>query len=100
MKDSLNTSVRAGMPQSGESAALLNDPDAAEAIEGYRAALAAGERPDRQVVLARFPALREPLIECLDALDLLAAAAPVLRDDDSDPKALALHLTLGDFQIV
>jgi WD40 repeat protein/serine/threonine protein kinase len=48
-------------------------------LEEYLAALESGQKPDRDEFLRRYPAVAQPLAECIDGLDFVNAAAPQLR---------------------
>ena len=72
------------------------------ALREYRAAVAAGEPPDREEFLARYPAVADELAECLDGLEFLRAAAPGLSAGGGPSPATPASLegTLGDFRLV
>lgn len=77
-------------------------------VEEYRAALQAGQKPDREAFLARCPQMAGALAECLDALEFIENAAPQLQKPApelrNDPSAGAAAFQpegpLGDFRIV
>jgi tRNA A-37 threonylcarbamoyl transferase component Bud32 len=86
---------------------LLEDPAVIHAVQEYRAALQAGLQPDRQALLARFPAIATALAECLDGLELVQQAAPHLQPSGAEQPvapevAAALHWggPLGDYRIL
>jgi serine/threonine protein kinase/WD40 repeat protein len=89
------------------SAPAAADPRLADAVEQYRAALRAGQRPDPREYCARYSDLAGPLAECLDALDFLHAAAPGLTNPGpAQEEAMAWSgelragKLLGDFRIL
>jgi WD40 repeat protein/serine/threonine protein kinase len=49
----------------------LQDPQVLRALGEYGAALAAGRKPNRDELLARFPGIARCLAECLDGLDFV-----------------------------
>jgi serine/threonine protein kinase len=76
-------------------------------LEEYLAALEAGERRDRDELLARHAAIADVLAECLDSLEFVQAAAPQLRKPASRPATVQTARTdprlaepLGDFRIL
>jgi len=56
-----------------------DDPRVVQALEEYSAALNAGQRPDRHEFEARYPEIAAALAECLDGLEFVQAAAPLLK---------------------
>jgi len=78
----------------------LDDPQAADAVEAYRADYLAGKRPDRALLLARFPHIAVALAECLDAVEMLQQAAPAMEPEDAAAVADVPGSVLGDFRIV
>lgn len=72
------------------------------ALRVYRAAMQAGERPNRREFLARYPHLADELAECLDGLEFLRAAAPGLSTPCRHVPLLPepVEGTLGDFRLV
>jgi serine/threonine protein kinase len=76
----------------------LDDERVVRALRDYQAALEAGERPNRQTLLSRFPAVAEELSDVLDGLEFVNQVAPQLHDpvhaefDSSVP--------IGDFRIL
>ena len=69
---------------SGASKAPLpspDDPRVVKALEEYSAALNAGMRPDRYEFQARYPEVATALGECLEGLEFVRAAAPLLQGD-------------------
>jgi serine/threonine protein kinase len=104
-------------------AEVPDDPRLAEAVQEYLAQLQAGQKPDREELLRRYPDLAVPLAQCLDGLDLAHHAAAKETDKEADvdetramdvslaaaadrppsdlaPSQLPLSSPLGDFQIV
>src|SRR5437762_3379272 len=61
------------------SATPPDDPRVVRALEEYAAALKAGQRPDRHEFQARYPEVAEALAECLEGLEFVQAAAPLLQ---------------------
>ena len=59
------------------SASSQDDPRVAAALEEYLERLNAGERPPRDVWLARYPEIAEVLGECLDGLMFVYQASPL-----------------------
>jgi serine/threonine protein kinase/WD40 repeat protein len=82
--------------------ASIDDPAVVRALQEYRTAAEAGRPPARSEFLARFPALTGELAACLDALDFVCEAAPLLCADDHDSAAAgeAPGTPLGDYLIV
>src|SRR6478736_3289590 len=56
-----------------------DDPRVVRALEEYSAALKAGQRPDRHEFLARHPGVAAALAECLEGLEFVQVAAPLLQ---------------------
>jgi serine/threonine protein kinase len=88
------------------SASSGTDPRLTDAVEQFRTALLAGQRPDPREFCASFPDLAGPLAECLEALNFLHAAGPSLSDTCSvsrerppRPREVRLGELLGDFRI-
>jgi WD40 repeat protein/serine/threonine protein kinase/tetratricopeptide (TPR) repeat protein len=89
-------------------AGTLEDPQVIGAVEEYLRALDAGEKPNRQEFLARYPAIAEALAECLEGLEFVHAADPRLQQPaldaltDSAASATEIHLAapLGDYRLV
>ncbi|MGH7138458.1 MAG: protein kinase domain-containing protein, partial [Pirellulales bacterium] len=89
------------------SAAAADDPRVVRALEGYATAVEAGERPNREEFLGRYPEIAIELAECLDGLEFVQAAAPQLAHPASGrlvhPGGTAEFWpadSLGDFRIV
>ena len=80
----------------------VDDPEVAELLEEFHAALAAGEKPDRSGLLARFPEIAHELNECLDGLEFLnqAVSAVVSTSVETDTLSPSELGRLGDFQLV
>jgi serine/threonine protein kinase len=78
--------IHAVEPGTGESvhhersASGLEDACVVRALEVYRALLEAGDKPDRDEFLARYPEIAQSLVECLDGLDFVHQAAPQLSE--------------------
>jgi WD40 repeat protein/serine/threonine protein kinase len=71
------------------------------AVEEILAAELAGRRLDRQALLARHADIAPLLAQCLDGLDLIQAAAPLLRQPSGpDDRDLAAGELLGDFRLL
>jgi serine/threonine protein kinase/Flp pilus assembly protein TadD len=83
----------------GQSASL-DDPRVHQAMEEYLRLLQAGERPDRDAFLARYPEVATALAACLQGLDFVHAAGAELSQPASGSADSALPEALGDFRIV
>jgi serine/threonine protein kinase/Flp pilus assembly protein TadD len=91
-----------------QSAAGLENSGVVQAVQEYLAALEAGQKPDRQRFLERYPAIAQGLADCLDALEFVHTAAPrpnqapVERPDDASAASAETPLEglLGDFRIL
>jgi hypothetical protein len=83
-------------------AVAAEDPRVLRAVEEILAAEQAGRRLDRDALLAHHPDIAPLLAQCLDGLDLIQAAAPLLRDPSGGPGDLDLAVggQLGDFRLV
>jgi serine/threonine protein kinase/WD40 repeat protein len=85
-----------------------DDPRVVLALEQYSAALKAGQRPDRNEFLARYPEIATALSDCLEALEFVQAAAPLLQGDAGGQTSAASAASedfypggpLGDYRIV
>lgn len=84
----------------------IDDPRVIEQLERYVAAREAGEQPDRQPLIDQFPAIRNELVACLDAIDLVQSANLQLQDEEEisggvgqDTLTNQRDLTLGDFRL-
>jgi len=84
---------------------VLDDPRVAAVVGEYLERLEQGLAPDRGEYLNRYPELAGPIAQCLEALELVRAAAP--RATATADRAGAAVFTneqaprsLGDFQIV
>jgi serine/threonine protein kinase len=80
-----------------------------EALQEYLAALEAGQAPERQVFLARYPDIAAALATALEGLDLMHTAAAqiaVVAEKSAIPVAstslgqLSAGMPLGDYRIV
>ncbi|HTN75593.1 MAG TPA: serine/threonine-protein kinase, partial [Pirellulaceae bacterium] len=99
-------SSTAGDPDS-DLDSLADDPRVLGVAEEYLLALEAGQTPDRQAYLARYPELAGALAHCFDALELVhSGIAGESRPAHESHVTLPNELTgqppspLGDFQIV
>ena len=52
-----------------------------QAMAEYRAQLDAGNRPDREQVLAKYPELADELATCFQSLEFIHTVAPQLADE-------------------
>jgi serine/threonine protein kinase/WD40 repeat protein len=83
-----------------------DDPRVLKAVEEYLAAQQAGRPIDRDAFLARHADLAPALAQCLDGLEMIQAAAPLLRDPsgrdglDVSSGALIPEELLGDYRLV
>jgi eukaryotic-like serine/threonine-protein kinase len=84
----------------GERVRGVDDPEVVRALEQYRAARAAGERPAREELLARFPEVAAELSACLQALEFVQAAAVRLEAPAAPGAEVGPDATLGDYRIV
>jgi len=75
----------------------LDDPRVVRALEEYSAALKAGQRPDRHEFQARYPEVAAALADCLEALEFVQAAAPLLQPDAGGQAAAASAAALEDY---
>jgi serine/threonine protein kinase len=96
----------ASRPPVADSAdSLADDPRVVRAVQGYLAALEAGEPLDRQTYIAQHPEIAAELAECLAGLDFIHAAAGNWRETSLesisvDHAAISSPAPLGDFRIV
>jgi hypothetical protein len=89
-------------------AVTVEDPRVIAAVEEYLRALEAGETPDRNALLARYPAIATALAECLDGLEFVQQADPRWQPPALEPlpdaPAVAPELSaaapLGDYRIL
>jgi serine/threonine protein kinase/Flp pilus assembly protein TadD len=80
-----------------------DDPRLARAMEEYQALLAAGQKPDHDSFLARYPEVAGALADGLAGLDFLHAAAPNLSAPVTDSVRVAgpdAGTPLGDFRLI
>jgi serine/threonine protein kinase len=103
------TAWRAGEPASAGAGAGLDDPRVLQVMEEYLKLLQAGERPDRDAFLARYPEVAGALAVCLQGLDFVHAAGAELShpaiggaaaDGRTTGDAPAPPEALGDFRII
>jgi serine/threonine protein kinase len=90
-----------------DASSIPDDPRLLQAVHEYMQELEAGEKPDRQQWLARYPDLRDPLAQCLEGLDILHQAAPLGQSPLLGGLLTAAQAgeslppnPVGDFQIV
>jgi serine/threonine protein kinase len=77
------------------------NPQLAQALKDYLAAIEAGGRPDPKGFAARFPELGEGLLEHLMGLELIRGLASGLRQSEgAGPAPPLVAQTLGDFHII
>jgi serine/threonine protein kinase len=104
--DRVPTAVRPGDGGGSAGGVSLDDPRVHQAMEEYLKLLQAGERPDRQAFLARYPEVAAALAECLHGLDFVHAAGVELSRPGDDrasgggAAAVGSVQSLGDFRIV
>ena len=86
---------------------LPDDPRLMQAVQEYLKQLEAGQAPNRQEVLRRYPDLEGPLGQCLDGLELVHKAAVRKKGSQSGQGGSAPGAgdvmpanPLGDFQIM
>jgi serine/threonine protein kinase/WD40 repeat protein len=85
-----------------------DDPRLVRVLEEYLAALEAGDRPQRDALLARHPDLAGELAECLDGLEMMqvlagpgdANSAPVLETPPVGTLDRAPAVPLGDYHLL
>ena len=78
----------------------VDDESVVRELRAYQAALEAGEDPDRDGILARFPDLEGALAGCLDGIELMFNVAPQLHDGAERDLELSPATALGDFRIL
>ncbi len=84
----------------------LEDPRVLQAVEEYLAAHQAGNGPERHEFLARYPDIAAALADCLDGLEFIQAAAPLLHPsvplpaDQSAAANVEPEAPLGDYRLV
>jgi tetratricopeptide (TPR) repeat protein len=95
---------RADVPGQRDDALSVNDPVVVQALQEYRAAQQAGQVPQRQQLLTRFPQIAAELSACLEALDFVAAAAAQLHSAGlaagAAPEEDCQGQPLGDYRIL
>lgn len=92
-------------PEADSDDSLADDPRVVRAVQGYLAALEAGDPLDRQTYIAQHPEIAAELAECLAGLDFIHAAASNWRETpleavSVDHAATSSPSPLGDFRIV
>jgi serine/threonine protein kinase len=80
-------------------ASTVDDPRVLEALQEYQAALDAGQQPNRQELLARYPEVADALAECLDGLALVRSAASDLSGGTAISPPMPLR-QVGEFRIL
>ncbi len=84
----------------------LEDPRVLQAVEEYLAAHQAGCGPERHEFLARYPEIAAILADCLDGLDFIQGAAPLLHESVPIPAEMSAagdvqpEAPLGDYRLV
>ena len=91
----------------GGSESIPDDPRLVRAAREYLEELESGRRPDRRAWLERYPDLAEALGQCLDGLELVHRAAPLMSSASGDSRRTVAPASepvganpLGDFQIL
>src|SRR5262245_29259305 len=110
--DAPGSSLNAAQP-SGESEpraappASIDDSRVIQDVQAFREALQRGETPDRQTLIAKYPAIARELAACLDGLQFVQGAAPQFQNGGPDSgrgtppdEAFPPHAQLGDYRIV
>src|SRR5262249_32557681 len=89
--------VAAGEPSQGQ-----EDSRVGHALSEYLAALETGQAPDRHEFLRRYPAIAEPLADCIDCLEFVNAALAQLPRSEGFPSGddISAGKPLGDFRIL
>jgi hypothetical protein len=85
-----------------------DDPRVVRVLEEYLAGLEAGDRPQRDALLARHPDLARALTECLDGLDMMHSLARPESDPAEPGRLLPAEIPadasgtrlLGDYQLL
>jgi serine/threonine protein kinase len=107
-EDVLGGALALPAPLSNSAVRAADDPRLVRALEEYAAAVEAGHRPDRQGFQARYPEIAEALADCLEGLEFVQAAAPLLQGPGRSPattpaaggEALCPEGPLGDYRLV
>src|SRR6516165_6481665 len=89
--------TRSHPPASASEARLV------QALDDYLAALEAGDAPDKDAFLARYPELAEDLVACLASLDFIRRASVKAApgpQESAPPEGAGAYRVLGDFRIV
>jgi WD40 repeat protein/tRNA A-37 threonylcarbamoyl transferase component Bud32 len=78
-----------------------------QALQEYRAAVHAGQKPDRQAFLARHAEIAAELAECLDGLEFIQGTAPQMQAAEDQARVIPLlpgeisaGTVLGDYEIL
>jgi eukaryotic-like serine/threonine-protein kinase len=105
MKSDQTVRTASPAPSTDNSDSQLDDPRVVHAVQGYLAALEAGDPPDRQTYINQHPEIATELAECLAGLDFVHAAAGNWRETPieaiaTDHAVTNSPLPLGDFKIV
>jgi len=84
----------------------MDDPRVLQAVEEYLAAHQTGRGPQRHEFLARYPDIAPALADCLDGLEFIQAAAPLLHEsvplpaDKSAAADVEPEAPLGDYRLL
>ncbi len=93
-----------GVEPAGDGSLTVDSPAVIQALQEYRAAAAAGEKPSRSQLLARYPKIAAELSACLEALDFIQSAAGQLPSTGpvglTGIPELQTTVPLGDFRII
>src|SRR5436853_7468332 len=97
----------AGPGPESDPAASSEDARVVRALQEYRDALQAGQKPDRQLFLARHAEIPPSLAECLDGLEFIQGAAPQLQADVGPPNTstvlpaeMGAGAVLGNYEVM
>jgi serine/threonine protein kinase/Tfp pilus assembly protein PilF len=105
MQDPCPVGLAGPQAEPTETPSRPDDPRVLAAVEDYLADQRAGRKPGRQEFLAKYPDIRTALADCLDGLDFIETAAPLLHDAPLNaPADVAPELhpegPLGDYRLV